>query len=242
MSNKKIDILMATYNGEKYIVEQINSIINQTYINWNLLIRDDGSSDKTLEILKSFEKKDSRIKIIKDNKGNLGVVKNFEELLYYSSAEYIMFSDQDDIWMDNKVDLVLDAFQNPNVVLILHDAQIVNQNGQVIEDSFFEHRGSQSGFFKNLWKNSYLGCCMAFRRSVLECSLPFPPKIEMHDWWIGLISEMTGEVRLIDKPLLKYRRHGENVSSFQHHPFKKMIMNRLYFIQQLVKVRKKCLQ
>ena len=118
----------------------------------------------------------------------------------------------------------------------------MDQNEQVIEDSFFQHRGSQSGLFKNLWKNSYLGCCMAFRRSVLECSLPFPPKIEMHDWWIGLIGEMMGKVRLIDKTLLKYRRHGENVSSFQHHPFKKMVRNRLYFIQQLVKVRKRCLQ
>ena len=172
----------------------------------------------------------------------MGVQKNFENALKKSKGDIIFLSDQDDIWMNNKVDVVLDAFQNPNVVLTLHDAQIVDQNEQVIEDSFFQHRGSQSGLFKNLWKNSYLGCCMAFRRSVLECSLPFPPKIEMHDWWIGLIGEMMGKVRLIDKTLLKYRRHGENVSSFQHHPFKKMVKNRLYFIQQLVKVRKRCLQ
>lgn len=235
-----ISVCMATYNGEKYLKEQLNSILKQIKSSDELIISDDGSTDSTCTIIREYQKEYKNINLLDGPR--MGVQKNFENALRKSKGDIIFLSDQDDIWMDNKVDVVLDAFQNPNVVLILHDAQIVNQNGQAIEDSFFEHRRSQSGLFKNLWKNSYLGCCMAFRRSVLECSLPFPPKIEMHDWWIGLISEMTGEVRLIDKPLLKYRRHGENVSSFQHHPFKKMIMNRLYFIQQLVKVRKKCLQ
>lgn len=235
-----ISVCMATYNGEKYLKEQLDSILKQIKSSDELIISDDGSTDLTRTIIKEYQKEYNNIYLIDGPK--MGVQKNFENALRKSKGDIIFLSDQDDIWMDNKVDVVLAAFQNPSVVLILHDAQIVDQNEQVIEDSFFEHRGSQSGFFKNLWKNSYLGCCMAFRRSVLERCLPFPPKIEMHDWWIGLISEMMGEVRLIDKPLLKYRRHGENVSSFQHHPFKKMVMNRLYFIQQLVKVRKRCLQ
>ena len=101
--NPKIEILMATYNGEKYIGEQINSIINQTYTNWNLLIRDDGSKDKTLNIIKKYEKMDNRIILIRDNKDNLGFVKNFEELLKISSSELIMFSDQDDVWKKDKI-------------------------------------------------------------------------------------------------------------------------------------------
>ena len=107
IENKKIDILMATYNGEKYLVEQLDSIINQTYRNWNLLIRDDNSTDKTLEIIQNYHKKDKRIKILKDNKGNLGIVRNFEELLKSSESEFIMFSDQDDIWVENKLDMYL---------------------------------------------------------------------------------------------------------------------------------------
>ena len=235
-----ISVCMATYNGEKYLKEQLDSILKQIKSSDELIISDDGSTDSTRIIIKEYQQEYKNIYLI--NGPKMGVQKNFENALKKSKGDIIFLSDQDDVWMDDKVNEVLEAFQNPNVVLILHDAQIVDQNGQVIENSFFEHRGSKSGLCKNLWKNSYLGCCMALRRSVLECSLPFPPKIEMHDWWIGLIGEMMGEVRLIDKPLLKYRRHGENVSSFQHHPFKKMVMNRLYFIQQLVKVRKRCLQ
>ncbi|MHB9334492.1 glycosyltransferase, partial [Fusobacterium polymorphum] len=102
--NPKIEILMATYNGEKYVGEQIDSIIHQTYKNWKLLIRDDNSTDKTLEILKEYEKKDKRIKIIEDKKGNLGFVKNFEELLNNSKEDWVMFSDQDDYWLENKIE------------------------------------------------------------------------------------------------------------------------------------------
>ena len=103
----KIDILMATYNGGKYVEEQLKSIISQSYENWNLVIRDDGSSDNTLKILNEYSKNDKRIHIISDNKGNLGLVKNFEELMKRSTEEYIMFSDQDDVWVDNKINILL---------------------------------------------------------------------------------------------------------------------------------------
>ena len=102
MIEDKIDILMATYNGEKYTVELIDSIINHTYKNWNLLIRDDNSTDRTLEIIKNYQKKDARIRILDNNKVNLGIVKNFEKLLKISESELIMFSDQDDIWKKGK--------------------------------------------------------------------------------------------------------------------------------------------
>ena len=109
--NPKIEILMATYNGEKYIGEQINSIINQTYTNWNLLIRDDGSKDKTLNIIKKYEKMDNRIILIRDNKDNLGFVKNFEELLKKSRTEFVMFSDQDDYWLENKIEKYVEVIE-----------------------------------------------------------------------------------------------------------------------------------
>ena len=126
IENKKIDILMATYNGEKYLSEQIESIISQTYTEWNLLVRDDGSSDNTCVILTEYEKKDSRIKVIKDNKGNLGIVKNFEELLYNSNSEFIMFTDQDDVWKKDKIEIMMRYIDDSD--LIISDAIITNEN------------------------------------------------------------------------------------------------------------------
>ena len=121
---------MATYNGEKYLAEQLDSIINQTYHNWNLLIRDDNSTDRTLEIIQDYQKKDNRIKLLKDNKGNLGIVKNFEELLKNSESEFIMFSDQDDIWIENKLDAYLKTAEKIKTKgFLLHsDAVLFNKN------------------------------------------------------------------------------------------------------------------
>lgn len=213
MSNKKIDILMATYNGEKYIVEQINSIINQTYINWNLLIRDDGSSDKTLEILKSFEKKDSRIKIIKDNKKNLGVVKNFEELLYYSSAEYIMFSDQDDIWNENKIKIYIEEmnknFKNQECMIhsnaILYKIGKKNQNKLFIPQKFVEKK------IENMFFNYFVqGSTIMMTKGIKDFIIPFPEEVHLHDRYIHIMTELFFERVFINEPLIYYRQHENN--------------------------------
>ena len=141
--DKIIEILMATYNGEKYISEQIDSIINQTCKNWKLLIRDDGSQDKTLEILEEYEKRDERINILRDIKGNLGFVKNFEELLKNSSEEFIMFSDQDDYWLENKLEVYsneLNKFSKEELEkpLLLHsNSFICDENLKIKKTSFF---------------------------------------------------------------------------------------------------------
>ena len=101
---EKIDILLATYNGSKYLHEQLDSILSQSYENINVIIRDDGSSDNTVMIIKEYEQKDNRVKLLSDNLGNLGFVRNFEKLMKNSTSEYLMFSDQDDIWYNNKVE------------------------------------------------------------------------------------------------------------------------------------------
>ena len=154
IENKKIDILMATYNGEKYLAEQLDSIINQTYHNWNLLIRDDNSTDRTLEIIQDYQKKDNRIKLLKDNKGNLGIVKNFEELLKNSESEFIMFSDQDDIWIENKLDAYLKTAEKIKTKgFLLHsDAVLFNKNKSDASTRTFiskkaEKKGLENTFF-----------------------------------------------------------------------------------------------
>ena len=130
---------MATYNGEKYLREQIDSILKQTFKDWKLIIRDDGSKDKTIEILNEYEKKDKRIKVLQDNKGNLGVAKNFEELLKNSSGEYVMFSDQDDYWMKNKIEKYIKVLEKldkenlKNPLLIHSNSYVCDKNLNILK-------------------------------------------------------------------------------------------------------------
>ena len=240
IENKKIDILMATYNGEKYLAEQIDSIICQTYKNWNLLIRDDGSSDNTFKILKEYEKKDDRIKIIKDKKGNLGIAKNFEELLKISSSELIMFSDQDDVWKKDKIKIMLKYVGNSD--LIISDAIVTNEKLEFISESLFCLVKSKNGIIKNVIKNTYYGCCMLFKRKILEEVLPIPNNKEIgHDLWIGLISEKYYKVKFIDEKLIYFRRHSNNVTTINKSKrnIRKKIIGRYIILKELFRRYKK---
>lgn len=206
---EKVEILMATYNGEKYLEKQIKSILSQTYKNWTLLIRDDGSTDKTLEIIKKFTMEDYRIKLIIDNKGNLGYKKNFEELMTKSREKFIFLCDQDDIWLENKIE---------KCMKYLSKYRLIHHNAEV----FFELSGEKRKLL-NLKKKrkilakfifpNFVGCCMAFRREILDVVLPVPKKYPGHDTWIGILEEWLGEVKYIDDKLIIYRRHGNNTSA-----------------------------
>ena len=227
-----ISVCVATYNGEKYIREQLDSILINIGQNDELIISDDGSTDRTYDILQEYANKHTNCKCIKGP--GKGVIKNFECALLHSSGDIIFLADQDDIWEKNKVEKILTQFENPNVLSVVHDAIIVDCNGIMMHDSIFKIRGSKVGLLKNLIKNSYIGCCMAIRREILKEALPFPDDIEMHDWWIGLISECKRGSVFVDEKLIKYRRHGNNVSSMQHYPWAKMVKNRFVLVKELV--------
>lgn len=213
MENKKIDILMATYNGEKYLVEQLDSIINQTYHNWNLLIRDDNSTDKTLEIIQNYHKKDKRIKILKDNKGNLGIVRNFEELLKSSESEFIMFSDQDDIWVENKLDMYLKMIEKiKNKGFMIHsDAILFDKNkSNILKDTFISKKAINRGL-ENVFFNYFVqGATILISKEIKNFILPFPKEVYLHDRYIHLISELFFERIFVNKALIYYRQHGDN--------------------------------
>ena len=177
---------MATYNGEKYIKEQIDSILKNMNSDDELIISDDGSTDKTREIINSF--KDDRIKLIDGPKK--GIKKNFENGINNATGEIIFLSDQDDIWMENKIAKVLEAFEKEDATLVIHDAEIVDENLDIIEESFFKYRNSGKGIIKNIWKNTYIGCCMAFKKEIKSVILPIPDNIEMHDQWIGICRDV----------------------------------------------------
>ena len=232
-SNIRVSVAMAAYNGEKYLKEQLDSILKNLNEDDEIIVCDDGSTDKTLEILKKYAAKDSRIKVYKNSK--LGVKKNFEKAIEYARGNYIFLADQDDIWEANKVDKVLKAFNDNGCSLVIHDAVVVNENLKRINNSFFSLRKSKSGILKNLYKNSYIGCCMAFKSAIKKYILPIPNNIEMHDQWIGILNEKYGKSFFLPEKLIKYRRHNANTSSMKHYKISKMIRNRAIFLKEMIR-------
>ena len=231
---EKVTVAMATYNGEKYIKEQIETILNNLDDKDELVISDDGSSDMTIEIINKIN--DKRIKLLEGPRK--GLKKNFENAIKNTTGDVIFLSDQDDIWMENKVEKVLECFNNNNYILIQHDAVVVGENDKVIYESFAEHRKVKTGVIKNLIKNSYHGCCIAFRKELIKEILPIPDNVYLHDEWIGIVAELNGKTYFLDEKLIKYRRHSENTSSFKHLPVKEMFLNRVNYTKEIYKYNK----
>lgn len=202
-----VSVCIATYNGEKYIKEQLTSVLLQLNVDDEVIVSDDGSNDATVELIQSFN--DSRIKLLLENSFS-SPVRNFENALKHAKGDYIFLCDQDDIWLPDKVKIVLKYLTVYD--LVVSDCKVVDANLNVISESFFSGRISGKGFWKNWIRNTYLGCCMAFKKEVLSYALPFPENIAMHDIWIGLSVEMQGTSFFLPHSLILYRRHGSNVS------------------------------
>lgn len=234
VDKKSISVAMVTYNGEKYIREQLDSILPQLAETDEVIISDDGSTDGTLGILKAYQEKDSRIQIVQGPQA--GIKKNVEHALMQCKGEIVFLADQDDIWNFDKVEQVLKVMEQEKAILVIHDAQVFQENpAQIVMESFFQFRNAGAGVWKNILKNSYIGCCMAFRRELLEQVLPIPASIEMHDQWIGILSDFYyGKSVFLQKPLLLYRRHGENNSAMKHYGIGKMLRNRVVFILRFI--------
>ena len=234
-----ISVCMATYNGEKYIREQLSSILEQLAETDELIISDDLSSDKTVEIIEGY--KDKRIKLyIHEN--NRGFVRNFENALIHARGDIIFLSDQDDIWMPNKVKVTVAALENCDFTV--SDCITINENEKVISQSRIKDYNIKTGFWRLMVKTRYLGCCMAFKRNVLNAALPFPDNAYLmeHDLWLAAVAECYFKTALIRKPLIKYRRHGCNVSSGgdgKGYSFSIKIYRRFYRLFCLMAIRNK---
>jgi glycosyltransferase involved in cell wall biosynthesis len=217
-----VSVCLATYNGEKYIKEQLDSILIQLDKNDEIIISDDGSIDNTINIIHEYN--DLRIKIY-TNFSHKGITGNFENALIHSKGEYIFLSDQDDIWLENKVDNSINYLYTFD--LIITDCKVVDSNLNIIQPSFFKLNNSQSGILNNLYHSSYIGCCMAFKREILKDILPFPKDIPMHDSWIGFVCDLFYKSLFLPVPLILYRRHDQNATpTFRKSPnsiFKKSL-------------------
>jgi glycosyltransferase involved in cell wall biosynthesis len=202
-----ISVCIPTFNGERFIVQQLDSILIQLLPDDEIIISDDSSTDRTTDIIKAYN--DHRIRLIENCKFKSPVF-NLENALKLAKGDYIFLSDQDDIWHKDKVKIVLGYLTKYNVVV--SDCNLINEEGIETNSSFFTLNNSKAGLMHNFIKNSYLGCCMAFDRKILKSVLPFPQHIAMHDIWIGLISELTGKPVFIPEKLVSYRRHSLNFS------------------------------
>lgn len=202
-----ISVCVATYNGEKYIREQLGSVLSQLGTSDEVIVSDDRSKDKTLDIVRAFN--DSRIKIVEGP--GCGLTKNFENALNHVSGNYVFFCDQDDVWCSDKVSVMMSYLQKYSVVI--SDCKVVDRNLKIQNDSYFSIVNSGPGFFKNLCHNTYIGCCMAFRAELLKETLPFPKNIIMHDVWIALYADLCYNTCFVNQKLSLYRRHGDNASS-----------------------------
>lgn len=228
----KISVCMASYNGERFILEQLTSILSQLGKDDELIIVDDASHDSTSAIIAEIG--DRRIKMLR-NPTNKGIVASFEIALRNATGEIIFLSDQDDIWSPLKVNKVLTVFETfPDATLVITDVSLIDGGGNLLLQSRQTKQPFRSGLLPNLVKNGYTGCAMAFRRAVLEYALPFPSSVPMHDMWIGTLNEMYGKTMFYNEPLVLYRRHGSNASPEQKGTIYQMICWRIDLIVNLI--------
>jgi glycosyltransferase involved in cell wall biosynthesis len=225
---------MATYNGGKFLKEQVCSILEQLSQTDELIISDDKSTDNTIEIITSIN--DERIHVF-INEGEHGYTKNFENAIRHSTGECIFLSDQDDVWIAGKVQRVLEKLKSAE--LVVTNAEIVDAELNLLHPSHFDQNNVKTGFWINFLKTRYIGACMAFRKEILAKLLPFPKNQTLcaHDYWIALIGEAYYNVALEETPLLKYRRHAQNASSgvgISNRSFIRKIRVRIYSFFHLI--------
>lgn len=238
---EQIDILMATYNGEKYLKEQIESILNQTYTNFRLIISDDCSKDNTRQIIKEYAQKDKRI-ISYFQEKNLGYVKNFEFLLTKVENEIYMLSDQDDFWLANKIEHTYNKMKETNADLVFTDLEVVDRDLNMMNSSFNDYMKLTRKIkkYKNDYRLQYLyncvtGCTLMSKKKFLNLILPLPTesKYAIHDTWIACTVANNGKIEYLDEKTIKYRQHGTNQVGTDKisHGFKELDQVRDLFIE-----------
>lgn len=227
-----ISVCIATRNGSRYVGEQLNSILPQLSPADEIIISDDCSSDDTIEIIRSFN--DPRIKIFQ-REHSVGIVSNFEDSLQASKGDIIFLADQDDVWLPGKVHALSTALKH--VDLVISDCELVDQSLKPLSQDNIRKFKTKKGLLRNLVRNSYMGCCMAFQRHVLEKALPFPKDIPMHDVWIGIVAEMYFRVSMVPEKLVLHRRHQHNASTtgmISQLTLRKQFVNRYKIVKNLI--------
>jgi glycosyltransferase involved in cell wall biosynthesis len=219
----RVQVLLATYNGERFLVEQIESLLGQDYARVEVLARDDGSVDGTVALLKGFEERyPGRVRVLRDGVKSGSAMGNFERLLEASDAPYVCLCDQDDVWATQKVSAEMAAMRELEKrhgeqvpLLVFSDLRVVDEQLRTLQASFWRHEGLDPGSAHRLrsvlHQNVVTGCTMMLNRSLIEAVLPMPKETPMHDRWIALVAVAIGKSRYVCEPLVLYRQHEDNV-------------------------------
>lgn len=223
-----IQILLATYNGAKYLEVQLDSLLAQTCRRWTLIAHDDGSTDQTLDILRAYQHRyPDMIEILEDGLTFGNARDNFTHLIANATGEYVMFCDQDDVWLPEKIEKTVAKMQAlerlyAGLPIVVHtDLVVVDESLHSIAPSMFEYQGldkSINSLLQILAKNSVTGCTMMMNRQAITVSQPILPSAVMHDWWIAAnVIKQQGVVEFIDEPLIQYRQHSSNSVGAKKH-------------------------
>ena len=234
----KISVCMASFNGESYISRQISSILNQLRDYDELIISDDGSYDRTIKIIKKFN--DKRIKLVTNKKkysplefckNNFFVTANFQNALKHASGKYIFLSDQDDLWLPNKVAETLKVLKESSCNLIMSTINVIDSDDRIYKKN---PPLKKISFVKALYNSQFLGSTMAFDNHYLKLITPFPKYAVSHDAWIGLLANFQNKLIFIDIPLINYRRHNTNVTKDISNPLWFKLLYRLYYLFSVI--------
>lgn len=207
----KISVAMAVYNGERFLPEQLDSILCQLEAQDELVISYDQSKDRTWEILCDYAARYQQIKIIKNT--DPGVSGNFNNALLNCTGDYLFICDQDDRWSENKRAAVLETFAQTGADMVIHNGVHIDIEGNVTSIPFFDMYRIGNGKIRNLLKPRYSGCCMAFSKEIAGKILPFPERIDAYDHWIGTVGEFAGKIAYDNRILLYHRLHDKNVTT-----------------------------
>ncbi|XJZ26970.1 glycosyltransferase family 2 protein [Bacillota bacterium Lsc_1132] len=229
-----LSVCMATYNGAQFVVRQLDTVLKQLGPHDEVIVVDDGSRDNTVQIIR--ETYGDRVQVYVNEK-NLGVIHSFEKAISLAKGDILFLCDQDDLWEENKVELVLEAFSKKNATLVVHDALVVDGELRTINPSWndYNHNNINQGIIGNILKNAYTGAFMAFKKELKEDILPFPASIEMHDQWIALVCMLKKKkIVFIDQPLMKYVRHGSNVTGMKKRSRTVQLIGRMKTISAII--------
>jgi glycosyltransferase involved in cell wall biosynthesis len=221
----KVAILLATYNGEKFLAQQLDSLLSQSFTDFTVLVRDDGSTDETLDVIERYRQQfPEKFQVINEHKQNFGPAQNFGVLLQYTTADYIFFCDQDDIWVRDKVALSLEKIRqlehNQTAVpcMVYSDMKSIDEHGAIMAESVWKQLELNPRFFtlnRLLVQNIPHGCTMVINKAMQQLALPVPKEAILHDHWIALLAAACGKHAAIDKPLVLLRNHMHNVTRKQ---------------------------
>lgn len=247
MENPLIDILLPTYNGERFIRELMESILSQTYTNWRLLIRDDGSSDGTPDMVRSYQEKyPHKITLVAGSQNHLGACQSYAALLIHSKSDYIAFCDQDDVWFPNKIELTLSRVLeleriHHKPVLVHTDLKVVDENLRILSDSLWRYQRinpNRKNLNHLLIQNNVTGCTTMINRKLRDISVPVPQEAIMYDWWIALVASSFGLIEYRDTPTLLYRQHAGSDTGAKNYNtwFFLSRMNRIKEIQKSIQM------